>query len=157
MKTVFVLVNLIIMLLAEISFGATPCPKRLDNSSQCLVCTIYHESRGEPFVGELAVALVTLNRVESDQYPPTICAVIWQKHQFSWTSGNSVMHDDAEIREATLVAYVAILMHRLHLGYILIGIGDNVMWFHNTSVQSDDFAKLQYVGQIGHHLFYAPI
>ncbi len=51
----------------------------------CLALNIYHEARGEPRIGQLAVAYVTMNRVVSDRYPNTVCGVVWQRHQFSWT------------------------------------------------------------------------
>ena len=51
----------------------------------CLVQNIYFEARNQSNVGRKAVAWVTLNRVESDRYPDTICEVVWQDKQFSWT------------------------------------------------------------------------
>lgn len=50
----------------------------------CLGANIYHEARGEPEIGRIAVAWVTLNRVESDRFPDTICEVVTQPGQFSW-------------------------------------------------------------------------
>lgn len=52
---------------------------------RCLALNIYHEARGEPIDGQLAVAIVTMNRVRSDKYPNTVCRVVWQHRQFSWT------------------------------------------------------------------------
>ncbi len=51
----------------------------------CLVANVYHEARGEDALGQGAVAHVTLNRVKSPAYPNTVCGVVWQKGQFSWT------------------------------------------------------------------------
>lgn len=51
----------------------------------CLALNIYHEARGEPHDGQLAVAYVTMNRVASPRYPQTVCEVVWQRRQFSWT------------------------------------------------------------------------
>lgn len=48
----------------------------------CLAEAIYHEARGEPTLGQLAVANVILNRVASDQYPDSVCGVVHQnKHR----------------------------------------------------------------------------
>lgn len=48
----------------------------------CLAEAIYHEARGEPTLGQLAVANVILNRVASDQYPNSVCGVVHQnKHR----------------------------------------------------------------------------
>lgn len=52
---------------------------------RCLAQNIYFEARGESADGQLAVALVTMHRVKSRRYPNTICDVVWQRRQFSWT------------------------------------------------------------------------
>ncbi|MDH5377321.1 MAG: cell wall hydrolase [Gammaproteobacteria bacterium] len=52
---------------------------------KCLALNVYHEARGEPLEGQLAVAMVTMNRVYSKSYPDTVCGVVWQRRQFSWT------------------------------------------------------------------------
>jgi N-acetylmuramoyl-L-alanine amidase len=36
-------------------------------------------------LGQAAVAYVTLNRVRSPAYPNSVCDVVWQPMQFSWT------------------------------------------------------------------------
>jgi len=43
---------------------------------------IYGESRGEPYKGQVAVAAVVLNRVESSKFPNSIAAVIYQSGAF---------------------------------------------------------------------------
>jgi len=45
-----------------------------------------HEARGEGIEGMQAVHQVVLNRVNSRKYPSTICGVVLQKYQFSWTA-----------------------------------------------------------------------
>lgn len=51
----------------------------------CLALNIYHESRSEPVMGQIAVANVTLNRVADSRWPSTVCEVVYQRKQFSWT------------------------------------------------------------------------
>ena len=61
----------------------------------CLALNIYHEARNQPLVGKLAVAQVTINRVNDNRFPNSVCAVVMQgfyynqspiknKCQFSW-------------------------------------------------------------------------
>lgn len=52
---------------------------------ECLAMNIYHESRGEVIEGQIAVAHVTLNRVNNNYWPDSICEVVYQDWQFSWT------------------------------------------------------------------------
>lgn len=49
---------------------------------KCLARNIYHEARGQPRKGQEAVALVTLNRLDEDE---SVCDVVYEKAQFSWT------------------------------------------------------------------------
>lgn len=44
---------------------------------------VYAESRGEPYAGQVAIAAVILNRVESPDFPNTIAGVIYQPWAFS--------------------------------------------------------------------------
>lgn len=54
----------------------------------CLAENIYHEAGIETKDGKKAVALVTMNRIESGKFPSSICGVVKQKTegtcQFSW-------------------------------------------------------------------------
>ena len=51
----------------------------------CGAQNVYFESQGEPGLGMVAVSQVVLNRVEDKRWPATICEVVWQNKQFSWT------------------------------------------------------------------------
>ena len=66
------------------------------DEKKCLAENIYFEARGQGQAGWLAVAQVTLNRVEDRRFPNTVCEVVKQgltyasgdpirnKCQFSW-------------------------------------------------------------------------
>ena len=64
-------------------------------SLRCLALTLYWEARSDRRDGMLAVGWVVLNRLQSADYPKTVCAVVKQggEHrgcQFSyWCDGNS--------------------------------------------------------------------
>ena len=44
---------------------------------------VYAEARGEPYVGQVAVAAVVLNRIKHPQFPNTISGVIYQPYAFT--------------------------------------------------------------------------
>ena len=48
-----------------------------------LARTIYAEGRGEPYVGQVAIGAVVLNRVRDNAFPNTISGVVYQKHAFT--------------------------------------------------------------------------
>ena len=51
---------------------------------KCLATAIFHEANAESVKGQIAVANVIMNRVESKDFPNSVCGVISQKSQFSW-------------------------------------------------------------------------
>ncbi len=55
-----------------------------------LARAIYGESRGEPYLGQVAVAAVIINRVLSRQFPNTFAQVIYQGGQFSAVSDGQI-------------------------------------------------------------------
>ena len=73
-----------------------PAPNDYGNEVNCLAKNIYFEARDQPTKGQIAVALVTINRVNSKRFPKSICKVVHQasrykggkikrnKCQFSW-------------------------------------------------------------------------
>jgi spore germination cell wall hydrolase CwlJ-like protein len=69
-----------------------------DDDLFCMVQNVYHESRGESLIGQAAVAHVTLNRVRAPAYPNSVCGVVWQPGQFSWTEdGRSDRMTDLDV------------------------------------------------------------
>ena len=50
----------------------------------CLAQNIYHEARGEDLSGQVAVAHVTMNRVNSRKFPNTVCEVVYQARYSKW-------------------------------------------------------------------------
>ena len=68
-----------------IQLGSTKTSGSTDSGSNVylLAKLVYGEARGESYKGQVAVAAVVLNRVDSPLFPNTIAGVIYQKGQFS--------------------------------------------------------------------------
>ena len=60
------------------------------------------EARGEPYIGQVAVAAVVLNRVRSDEFPDTVSGVIFQPGAFDavWDGQFDMTPTDSCIRAA---------------------------------------------------------
>jgi spore germination cell wall hydrolase CwlJ-like protein len=128
--------------------------KQLD----CLTRNIYWEAAMEPFEGKVAVAQVTLNRVESGRFARDICGVVYQKNvvydrvicQFSWfCDGSSKIRPihPAHWKEAEEVAKKVLLE-----GFRLPSV-KNALYFHADYV-NPRWGKPQ-VAKFGRHIFYA--
>jgi N-acetylmuramoyl-L-alanine amidase len=75
-----------------------------ENSIEWLAKTIYHESRGEPKEGKIAVAMVTLNRVHSPRWPKSVREVVQQRGQYPWISYHSRITDKVAWNESKELA-----------------------------------------------------
>lgn len=53
------------------------------NDIQLMANAVYGEARGEPYVGQVAIAAVILNRVESATFPNTVSGVIFEPRAFT--------------------------------------------------------------------------
>lgn len=126
--------------------------------SRCLAIGIYHEARGEPKVGQVAVGQVIMNRVRSNYYPDTPCGVVFQnadkKHrcQFSFAcDGRSDEPQDFKAwARAVEIADMLVQGDESSLDEDL-AISTH---YHATSVRPNWAAKLRRTGQIGKHIFY---
>ncbi|MDD4315599.1 MAG: spore cortex-lytic enzyme [Clostridia bacterium] len=72
------------------------------NDIHLLARCIYAEARGEPYVGQVAIAAVVLNRVKSPSFPNTISGVIYQPLAFTAVADGQInlSPDNTAIRAA---------------------------------------------------------
>jgi spore germination cell wall hydrolase CwlJ-like protein len=131
---------------------------------ECLAKNIYYESAGETYEGKLAVAQVTLNRVNSGIFPRDICSVVYQKTtdqnlrtvcQFSWTCMvKEMVHGQDRYRweESLLIAKRALTVPVLHDRIS----ETNALYYHAVYV-NPGWNKQKVVMKIGNHIFYSRI
>jgi spore germination cell wall hydrolase CwlJ-like protein len=116
---------------------------------ECLAKNIYFEARGETRQGKIAVAQVTLNRVKHPgDFNKTICGVVYQKDQFSWTSIPKQAVKDLKQWEESLAIAQNMLRGRLFLENF------DALYFHADYVKPQWRSTKQYIKTIGKHIFY---
>jgi len=123
----------------------------VDRQLQCLALNVYFESRGESKLGQRAVAWVTLNRINDAKYPNTICEVVWQNKQFSWThDGKSDKPKDQRAWE-----YAQFVATHVYTNYgLLEDPTEGAVMFHadyTTPYWADSYNKTV---EIDNHVFY---
>lgn len=123
-----------------------------DRDFECLVHNIYFEARGESSLGQRAVAWVTLNRVFDAQFPNTICEVVWEDRQFSWThDGKSDTPRDLEaLARAEEMALAVLAVYGVQFDPT-----EGATYFHNTSARPVWRHSFDRVVRIDDHIFYA--
>jgi len=68
-----------------VGFSTYAQAESLESSIDCLAKNIYFEARSQSIKGQYAVGFVTINRLKSGKYANSICGVVYQYKQFSWT------------------------------------------------------------------------
>lgn len=117
---------------------------------QCLATNAYYEAGSEGDRGMAAVTQVVLNRVKSGSYATSICGVIYQRGQFSWTRDKRSNHpsNKALYERAKRVARGVLD------GNVSNPVG-RALSFHNTSCRPSWTRRMRFVCRIGGHLFYS--
>jgi spore germination cell wall hydrolase CwlJ-like protein len=115
----------------------------------CLARNIYHEARGESIEGQLAVAQVTVNRVRSGKFQPTVCGVVHAHRQFSWTLDKRKKIKDSKAWQASKVIARAVLTQNIRLPNF------EALYFHTHQVKPRWNRNKQVVAVIGNHIFYS--
>jgi len=127
---------------------------------RCLANAVYFEARGEPLLGQMAVAQVVINRVFSGHYPGNVCGVVYQstrryhrrRCQFSFTCDgipDRVTEPDA-FERATRVARNA-LDGRFWVDDVGKATHYHARWVHPRWVH-----EMRRLDRIGVHTFYRP-
>jgi spore germination cell wall hydrolase CwlJ-like protein len=115
---------------------------------ECLALAIYFEARSEPVAGQIAVAEVVYNRVIDHRFPDTVCDVVWQRKQFSWT------HDGKSDKPKDKQTYkeIYVLAKAIQNGILFEGHG--ATHYHADYVAPYWRKDLTLIKKVGKHMFY---
>ena len=116
---------------------------------ECLAKNIYHEARGEGLAGKIAVAQVTVNRMESKRFQNTICGVVYAPSQFSWTLDKRKRVRDQQAWQASVSIARAVLTQAVRLPHF------PALYFHTPQVNPRWNRDKTVVARIGNHIFYS--
>jgi len=122
----------------------------------CLAKNIYFEAGNQPLAGRMAVAYVTINRMNHGLFPDNICDVVYQggetkyRCQFSWyCDGKHDIPTDSETWLSSLV-----LANKLLNSYSL-DITEGSLWYHANYIEDPYWSKeLTLTVIINNHIFY---
>ena len=129
----------------------------------CLALNVYHEARDQPFIGQVAVAQVVMNRVKDERYPDDVCGVVKQGLTYSWNTdypvlnrchfswycdGKSDKTPDVEAHNRSMLVAHGVLNG--HLDDFVEG----STHYHAPYVRPDWAETKTKVVQIGEHIFY---
>lgn len=135
---------------------------RDERQLECLSDNIYYESMGEPNLGKVAVAFVTINRVKDQSFPKDICQVVKQKEesvcQFSWYCNKKLKRKSRQKMEDKLedIHYLKsrLVAEMVYAGHSTLKDPTNgALYFHAKYVTVNVRGK-KIRARIGKHIFY---
>lgn len=153
-----IIVFVLMFAAASTALASDKLSKKDKRELYCLSQNVYFEARGEHTAGQLAVAMVTMNRVHSKRFPNTVCKVVWQRKQFSWThDGKS---DRPKDRKAwKLAQQIAKFVYKKYSTYKVMSNGAldltrGALHYYAPDLADPKWAQnKQVTRQIGGHLF----
>tara|TARA_B100000029_G_scaffold477795_1_gene523238 strand:+ start:1560 stop:2051 length:492 start_codon:yes stop_codon:yes gene_type:complete len=154
-----------ILLFGMILGVLTPELKANSNEQEvrCLAENIYFEARNQSIPGQIAVALVVLNRVEHPNFPNTVCGVVKQTKYYP--SGRIDLHScqfswycDGKSDEPIEPCWEEIFtLAEIIIGWESIDFTDGSLWYHSTKVSPEWANHYAKTVQIDNHIFYKPL
>ncbi|AGH51273.1 MULTISPECIES: cell wall hydrolase [Sphingomonas] len=128
---------------------ATASAERIDDPElECMAKVVHHEAANQSRAGQLAVAQLIMNRLESGRFADTVCGVAHQPGQFFNTNTYNPRRTTAQWRTAVEVSREA-----------MAGKAPDVMpgaLFYHASYQAPPrfFRTRERAGVLGDHIFY---
>jgi len=114
-----------------------------ENDIKILANAVYGESRGEPYVGQVAVAAVILNRVDSPSFPNTVSEVIFEPGAFTAVADGQIWLTPNETAKKAVIDAIN--------GYDPSG--EALYYFNPKTATSDWIWSRPQIKQIGNHIF----
>ena len=133
---------------------------------ECLAKNIYFEAKNQPLIGQLAVAIVVMNRVEDHRFPDTVCEVVQQGPTLAWTENFPVKNKcqfswycdgkSDEIKDHYTYNQLYVLAEGLVASNFktLLDITDGALYYHADYVKPKWSRHFEKTVKIGRHIFY---
>ncbi|WP_425490377.1 spore cortex-lytic enzyme [Heyndrickxia vini] len=113
------------------------------NDIQLLANAVYGESRGEPYEGQVAVAAVILNRIESSSFPNTVSGVIFEPGAFTAVADGQIWLTPNETAKKAVIDAIN--------GWDPTG--EALYYFNPATATSKWIWSRPQIKQIGKHIF----
>jgi hypothetical protein len=140
----------------RLSYAELIAPENHFREMRCLAEAIYFEARSEPEEGQAAVAQVILNRVRHQNYPDTVCGVVYQNRhrflacQFTFAcEGKSLRITEAEPWRVAVQIATDVVSGKTYLS----DVGASTH-YHADYVRPHWAKRLKRMDTIGRHTFY---
>ena len=122
---------------------------------KCLAEAVYFEARGEDLYGQFAVAEVILNRVDSPNFPNSVCKVVAEgtdrlhSCQFSYNCDGKPEYI-SELKSYERILKLSDMFYRGTFRFLT----DGSTFYHSKEVAPKWTKEMKKTSEIGRHIFY---
>jgi len=125
-------------------------PIVVENPSECVAQAVKNEAGGEDYRGQVAIAWVIRNRLQSGKFPDSPCKIVYEKRglecQFTFICFPfKSVNNDKNSQD-----FYSIAMTVLYSTYMVDPTG-GALYFNNRPSKDKGF---KFTTKIGHHYFY---
>ena len=144
--------------------------KKFDHESVlCLAKNAYFEARNQSVLSQIAVSQVVMNRVKSEDFPNTVCGVVYEAQMSKWFKDN--MNKDVPVRDKCQFSWycdgkadiiydhesfnIALsVANQVLSGYNLNDVTNGALWYH--AVYVNPYWAKEKIKTVKHedHIFY---
>lgn len=149
-RTFFMFISLMFIMTASVSHYSSAGPQAARNTGQysqndikLMANAVHGEARGEPYVGQVAVAAVILNRVDHASFPNSVSGVIFEPRAFTAVADGQIwLTPNEQAKKAVLDAING-----------WDPTGNSIYYFNPDTATSGWIWSRPQVKQIGKHIF----
>ena len=135
----------------------------------CLAKNAYFEARNQSVLSQIAVSQVVMNRVKSEDFPNTVCGVVYEAQMSKWFKDN--MNKDVPVRDKCQFSWycdgkadiiydhesfnIALsVANQVLSGYNLNDVTNGALWYH--AVYVNPYWAKEKIKTVKHedHIFY---
>jgi spore germination cell wall hydrolase CwlJ-like protein len=127
-------------------------------AEKCLAEAVYFEARGEPALGQVAVAQVVLNRAFSGKYPNTVCGVVYQNSHRHLACQFTFACDGIRdvVREPDMWERAKKIAGEMLDGKLWLPEVGKATHYHASYVHPGWVREMKKMHKLGVHIFYRP-
>ena len=128
---------------------------------ECLAENIYFEAKSEPREGQVAVAMVTMNRLNAGEFGNSVCGVVQQKtkstYQFSWWCDKKLQSQAVNNKyDEQLYIRVREVATLVYVNYDNMKDNTQGSLYYHADYVNPRWKNLEHTVTIGRHIFYKP-
>lgn len=124
---------------------------------RCLQENIFFEARNQQALGMAMVGIVTIQRSHLPEFPKSICGVVYQPSQFSWTAHSHVVNFKSKTERVAWEASGVMAQRLLSNVDGLDELYKDVAYYHKITIHPKWADSMRHEFVVQDHVFYSKV